>query len=236
MSDSASQLRYLLLKNKELLENIWQKIQLADKAILFRQGEPGDAFYLLESGKIRIYTLDDQGQEITLNTLLPGETLGEMASLDAQPRSASAIAIGDCTLLRISGEDFLQQVHVSPDLAACVIQTLSGRVRHMTTYIGKLGLWSRQIVDGHYTDMIESLEQVDLEDRAVAAAANSMRQMAKAVQEREKSLRQEVAQLSIKIDEEKRQQQAKEITESESFQNLLKIAKQRRQKRQPKSP
>lgn len=236
MSNPASQLRYLLLENKALLENIWQKMQLPDKAILFQRGDPGDAFYLIESGKIRIYTLDDQGQEITLNTLLPGETFGEMALLDAQSRSASASAIGDCTLLWISGKDFLQQVHISPDLAACVIQILSGRVRHMTEYIGKLRLWSRQIVDGHYTDMIQSLEQVDLEDRAVAAAVSSMQQMAKAVQEREKTLRQEVAQLSIKIDQEKRQQQAKEITESESFQNLLKIAKQRRQARQSESP
>lgn len=233
MIDPVNQLRKLLLEDTELLKTIVEPMQLADGHILFQRGDPGDALYIIESGQIRIVTFDQEGKEITLNTMVAGETLGELAILDAHPRSASAIAVGSCTLLRISRPDFLRRVYSSPALSACVIQILSGRIRYATEYIEQLGLWSRMIIDGEYDAVIQSIEQITaVTDRAVVAAANSIRQMVKVVQQREESLRQEVSQLRIEIDDEKRQRQVEEITNSESFQDLLKLAKQHRQSRQ----
>lgn len=233
MIDPVNQLRQLLIDDKELLEHLVEPVQLADGQYLFHKGDLGDAFYMIESGKVRIFTLDDNGKEITLNTMVSGEMLGELALLDLQPRSASAIAVGDCNLRRIKRNDFLHRVHTSPALAACVIQILSGRTRYMTEYIERLSLWVRMIIDGAYNEVIQEIDNIDTErDRAESAVANALGQMVKAVQQREEALRQTVAQLKIEIDQEKRQSQVEAITKSEDFQDLIKLAKQRRQSRQ----
>ncbi len=233
MIEPAKQLRNLLLEDKELLERLVESVQLTDGQYLFRKGDPGDAFYLIESGEIRITTLDRNGKEITLNTLTSGETLGELALFDLQSRSANAIAVGACQLGRISRHDFLNRVNTSPALSACVIQILSSRTRHMTEYIERFSLWSRMIIDGAYNEAIQDIEKVDTEGvRAEAAAAKAIREMVKAVQQREEVLHQKVAQLKIEIDQEKRQRQVQEITDSEDFQDLINLAKNRRQSRQ----
>jgi CRP-like cAMP-binding protein len=67
----------------------------------------------------------------------PGESLGEMALLDGQPRSASASAIGSCTVLRLKRDDFLMHIHHSPISIESIIQILSERARHMTGYMSK---------------------------------------------------------------------------------------------------
>lgn len=227
-------LRNFLLEDKQWREKVMETVNLADGQILFHRGDSGDAFYLIETGQIRIFTVDQAGKEITLNTLHAGETLGEMALLDAQPRSASARAVGACVLLRLNRDDFLERVRNSPTLTQYIIELLSGRARHMTDYIEDLGHWARMIIDGHYSEVIKSIEQVDTKgDRALAAVADSLRQMVQAVQEREENLRQEVFQLRIEIDEEKRKRQVEDITNSESFEKMIELAKQRRQSRQP---
>ncbi len=225
-------LRNFLLEDKQWREKVMETVHLADGQILFHRGDRGDAFYLIETGQIRIFTADRAGKEITLNTLHAGEMLGEMALLDEQPRSASARAVGECVLLRLNREGFLERVRNSPALTQYVIELLSGRARHMTEYIEDLGHWARMIIDGHYSEAIASIEQVDTKgDRALAAVADSLRQMVKAVQQREENLRQEVCQLRIEIDEEKRKRQVEDITNTESFEKMIELAKQRRQAR-----
>ena len=61
-------------------------------ALIFSQGDPGDALYGIASGKIRILTSDDNGHEVFLNLLGPGDTFGEIALLDGLERTASAVA------------------------------------------------------------------------------------------------------------------------------------------------
>lgn len=229
MTDSIAELRQLLLEDHELRETAMQTVHLADGEILFNQGDPGETFYLIESGQIRIYTVDHQGKQMTLNRLSGGETLGELALIDARPRSASAIAEGNCTLMGLQREDFLRQLYNKPALNQCAIQLLSSRVRYTTTYIEQLGSWMRLIIDGNYESVLQRLQEIDPKsDRAVLAVADSIKQMVKAVQAREEKLRQEVVQLQIKIDHEKRKQQVQEITESDMFENVLKRAQKLR--------
>lgn len=229
MTDPLTELRQLLLEDQELRETAMQTVHLSDGEILFNQGDPGEAFYLIEAGKIRIFTVDSEGKQMTLNSLSVGETLGELALIDARPRSASASAAGDCTLLSLKREDFLSQVYQNVALNQCTIKLLSSRVRYTTEYIELLGSWVRLIVDGNYDRVLQMLREVDAKgDRALIAVADSIGQMVKAVQAREESLRQEVVQLQIKIDQEKRKQQVEEITGSDMFDRLIKRAQKLR--------
>jgi hypothetical protein len=63
-----------------------------------------------------------------------------------------------------------------------------------------MGHWARLIIDGQYNQVIEIVEQLDPEgDRALVAVADSLKEMVKAVQEREESLRQEISNFGAKL-------------------------------------
>src|SRR5882672_10797122 len=63
--------------------------------IIINEGDPGDALYVILSGKVKVYSANAQGKEVVLNILGPGEYVGEMA-LDAGLRSASVITLEPC--------------------------------------------------------------------------------------------------------------------------------------------
>jgi len=70
---------------------------------LFRQGEPGNAAFILNAGAIGIYR-EIEDKRVPLATLRKGELFGEMAVIDGSPRMATAFTLEDCTLTMISVE------------------------------------------------------------------------------------------------------------------------------------
>src|ERR1700730_9827358 len=86
-------------------------------ATIFRNGDPGDAMYLIDVGKVRISITDADGHVVTLAELGPGNFFGEMSMLDGQGRSANAIIIEDARLAKLTREDFLSFVDSDPRIA-----------------------------------------------------------------------------------------------------------------------
>ena len=105
---------------------------------IFRQGDVGDAIYIVASGKIRIFRLAPSGNETTIDIFSPGRILGEFAPLDDQERSASAKALEPSTLLSISKQKFLDHVRAMPDLALGVIRLLIAKARWTTDFAESL--------------------------------------------------------------------------------------------------
>jgi CRP-like cAMP-binding protein len=226
MNDQATLSQILLSAENPSVRDAMTTVRLADGEVLFHRGEPGDALYVVESGQVRIFTLDEAGRELTLNTMNPGEALGELALVDDRPRSASVAAIGPTSLSRLSREDFLNMVHTSPALTNRVIRLLSERTRHMTGYIELLGRWARLVAEGRYDQAMSSIrDRKKSGDRALAAVADAVEGMVRAVREREERLQKEVAQLRIQIDDAKRQEQVEEITETDYFKSLAQQAR-----------
>lgn len=93
---------------------------------LFKQGDPGDALYLVADGRIRIF-LEDARHERDLAFCGEGEILGEMALLTGEPRSASATAATDSRVLVISKEDFDALVGRNPSIMREVAKVLAHR-------------------------------------------------------------------------------------------------------------
>src|SRR5215470_14897412 len=107
---------------------------LSEKAVpqntrLFRQGDKGDAMYLIESGRVRISIRDDDKQELTLAELAQGDFFGEMALIDGRQRSADAKVIEDASLAILSRDDFLGFVRSNPDVALEMLAALIDRLR-----------------------------------------------------------------------------------------------------------
>ena len=98
-------------------------------AIIIRQAEPGDAFYLVASGSLGVYTTGaNGGAEARVNVLGPGDPFGEMALLTNSRRSASIKAESDCEVLRLERGVFLDLVKQEPSVALAIAATLSRRL------------------------------------------------------------------------------------------------------------
>src|SRR6185295_2661249 len=107
---------------------------LSDKRVpqntrLFRQGDKGDAMYLIESGRVRISIRDEEEQEVTLAELAQGDFFGEMSIIDGRQCSADAKVIEDSKLAVLSREAFLKFVRKKPDVALEMLGALSERLR-----------------------------------------------------------------------------------------------------------
>lgn len=98
-------------------------------SVIFREGDPGDALYVVVEGNVRIALLSPQGEEATVAMLGPGEFVGDLALLDGLPRSASAIASEPTKALVVTRDDFTEWLSRKPKAALALLETLSLRVR-----------------------------------------------------------------------------------------------------------
>lgn len=99
---------------------------------IVKQGDPGDAMYLVLEGELRV-RLMISGRETILATLGLGEFFGEMSLFDHGPRSADVVANKDSVLLKISSASFEKLFTLAPELAAPFLlstsKTLAARIR-----------------------------------------------------------------------------------------------------------
>ncbi len=231
MKDFATLIRRVLTSQEAVRHVPFEREEFEDGETIFERGDPGTDLYIVEKGRVRIFTVDEEGRELTLNTLGPGEVFGELALLDERTRSASAAAIGPTVLRRLNRSHLLSLIHASPELGASLYDLLVQRTRYMTDYIERLGHWARLVAEGRYDEAMRSLEaEGQTSDRALAAVADAVRTMVRAVQEREERLRREVAQLRIEIDEVKRRKSVAEITDTEYFRDLARRARELRKR------
>lgn len=96
---------------------------------VMRQGDPGDSMMVIVQGRVRVSIASEEGQEISIGVLGPGEVLGEMALLDGGERSTSITGIEDGVLLVIPRGDFLPLLQGSASLCLRLMQVLCGRLR-----------------------------------------------------------------------------------------------------------
>ena len=105
---------------------------------VFYQGDPGDAAYIVVSGRVRVYVLSEEGQEVSMIMYGPGALFGELALIDRQPRSATIVAMEPTVLLVLNGRDFSRHLRNSYELALKLMLTLSARLRHTTEEVKSL--------------------------------------------------------------------------------------------------
>jgi CRP/FNR family cyclic AMP-dependent transcriptional regulator len=102
-------------------------VTLEAGAVLFHEGDPGDALYVLLTGALKI-----SGGNTVYETVSPGGVVGEMAIVqEGYPRSASVIAITRSEVLRIEPETFLSLVSGNPDFALNLLRISTRRLRKM---------------------------------------------------------------------------------------------------------
>jgi len=113
----------------EMVEEIARVVEtrvLPARAKIFERGDPGNSFWVIQSGGVRVFRSDNQGVEITLSRLGPGQSFGEMALLTGEPRSASVETTEETNALVLTRELFNQVLKSHPEVSLTFIKQLSG--------------------------------------------------------------------------------------------------------------
>jgi CRP/FNR family cyclic AMP-dependent transcriptional regulator len=129
------------LEPKQLaaVRNAAQVKKIPKDTILFCEGDRGDMLYLILEGRVKATLLAEDGREVILSALGPGELVGEMALFDLEERrSATVITTEDAELLTLSGQKFLEVLGENPAISLSVIKSLSSRLREASRRIGNL--------------------------------------------------------------------------------------------------
>ncbi len=103
---------------------IAEEVNVLAGEIFIREGDVEDSFYVIVQGEVRVFR-----GERTIITLHSGDSVGELAVLDPEPRSASAAALQDTLLFRLDKEPFDEVMADRPEIAQGVIRALTRRIR-----------------------------------------------------------------------------------------------------------
>lgn len=105
-----------------------------------RRGDPGTGMVVIASGRVRISLVSEDGREVTLTVLGPGEVLGEMTLLDGGECSADATAQEDCVLLMIERAQFLRLLQSNSGLCLQLLSILFQRLRRANVALEDMAL------------------------------------------------------------------------------------------------
>ncbi|UWQ23110.1 Crp/Fnr family transcriptional regulator [Jannaschia sp. W003] len=101
-------------------------------ASIYVRGAPGGSMILIETGRARIGIVDAAGRETILNFMGPGEVMGEIALLDAGPRSADADAATDVTGVEIDRAAVLRMLAADPEGGLALVAELCAKLRNLS--------------------------------------------------------------------------------------------------------
>ena len=105
-----------------------------------RAGEDAESLIVLLTGRAKVTNFDEEGREIILAWLGPGEFFGEMGLIDGSPRSASVVAVEPCELLSIGKNEFQRCMQDNFQVAQKLMQILVRRLREADRNIESLAL------------------------------------------------------------------------------------------------
>lgn len=106
--------------------------------VLFHEGDPGDALFIVASGAVKVVVPSEEGDEAILATLRRGDFLGELALLDGAPRSASAIALEPTEMMALPRDQFRSLVASEPAIRDALFAALTAELRRLTTHVAEL--------------------------------------------------------------------------------------------------
>ena len=110
-----------------------------DGEIIVRQGDSGDCMYVVQEGQVEV-VVNQNHKEVRLALRGAGEFFGEMALFDHEVRMATVRALGRARVLTVDKRNLMRRIHEDPSLAYRLVQTMSHRLRDLSTEVMRLNL------------------------------------------------------------------------------------------------
>jgi len=127
-------------KELNLLESFTSSKKVSKGEQIYSEGLDASAFFIVVSGKVKIYKVSSGGKEHILHIHGPKDLVAEAAIFDSMVYPASCIALEDSTLVRISREGFHNLIKKYPELALKIMGSYSKRLRQFVSKIEELSL------------------------------------------------------------------------------------------------
>jgi CRP/FNR family cyclic AMP-dependent transcriptional regulator len=122
------------------LNDVAVRRKLRRNTIVISEGDETDSLYIIETGRVRVFSNNDEGREFILATMGPGEYFGELALIDDGPRSASVMTVEASTFWTISKEDLTAWLMKRPENAMALLKAMALRLRGITEDLTSLAL------------------------------------------------------------------------------------------------
>ncbi|MCM1984499.1 Crp/Fnr family transcriptional regulator [Lyngbya confervoides] len=154
--------------------------------LIFRQGHDALGFYIVQTGRVKIFKVSSTGREQILNIFGPGENFAEVAALDGKPFPASAATLESTTMIFFPRQAFLQLLRECPEIAINMLTSLSQHTRHLTGVIEELSFKDvsqrlasyllKQSADGcvQASDSLRSVIRLELTKSQLAATLGTI--------------------------------------------------------------
>ena len=111
----------------------------AKGAVIVNEGDETDALYVVVSGRVKVFVSDEDGREMVIGSIGPGDYFGELV-LDGGPRGASIMSLEPCRFFVIPRGDVEGLIERSPAFGRDLIHKLIGKVRSLTGRVKDLAL------------------------------------------------------------------------------------------------
>jgi CRP-like cAMP-binding protein len=112
------------------IAGLMEEVHFEAGEIIFKEGEPGDALYLLLNGRV---LLEKNGN--TVRELKEAEAFGTLEVLDFNPRAVTAKAIDQVRALKLNGQEFYDLLSLDIEMVQAVFRMLCGLVRRILTLV-----------------------------------------------------------------------------------------------------
>jgi CRP-like cAMP-binding protein len=117
------------------LASAMDELSFGNNYTIFQAGDEGRSLYIIVSGRVKVHIGTQQ-----LAVFSKGQSFGEMAVFDAQPRSASATTLEACKCLELTQEQLYDAIEETPEIAVNIIGVLSRRIRELNDQMNALRL------------------------------------------------------------------------------------------------
>lgn len=148
--------------------------------ILFLEGDRSDSVLVLISGHMNVLRYSSDGGQFIMNTVVPGDTIGEVGVLSKSPRSATVQATEQSVVLKLAGSVIIDLLSERPALAIALLERMADMVRRITGVATDLVFLDlRQRVAKHLLQLDAKqphLVRSDLTQGEVAASIGASRQ------------------------------------------------------------
>ena len=137
------------------LKRVFREMSFAGGADVFKEGDAGDALYVVARGQVQISAVIGEGERQVLSRVPAGEMFGELAIIDNQPRSATATAEVDTTVYMVPRDAMVEMLNSSPQFSFTMMREMTQRLREFNRqYIRQLLQAERMALVGRFASSI----------------------------------------------------------------------------------
>ena len=126
----------------EAAASLFQQKKYRKGITIFHEGQPGIAFYLISSGRVKVFKLNEDGRELIFGIFGDGAIFGDVPVFDGGPYPASAATLVETEVVYMSRDDFVRLITEHPAISLKVVRVLGKRLRQAQRFVMDIAMKS----------------------------------------------------------------------------------------------